>query len=104
MSKVSGAHASSGAWSLASLASDVTAIVALGTLVFFTIKINAMNQLQVVQYPNNLYMQMFQLLLPNLAALALSSSHYLNHKELRNSAIQGLRGFFTSDITYVVPF
>ena len=63
----------------------------LGLVAIYSVKINSVSHVDVNQFPNNLHMQIFQLLVPNIATLVLSVTYYIQHHVLRNAVLHAVR-------------
>jgi len=74
--------------SLASFNTTIIPMTTLGFIAVYSIKINSLSHLDVNEYPDNLHMQIFQLLVPNLASVMMSMAYYAEHSMLRNALIQ----------------
>ena len=77
--------------SLESFVSSLVPIVTLGLVAIYSVKINSVSHVDVNQFPNNLHMQIFQLLVPNIATLVLSVTYYIQHHVLRNAVLHAVR-------------
>ena len=88
--------------SLESFISTLVPIVTLGIMVLYTKKINSASHLEVNSFPNNLHMQIYQLLVPNLVSLILTLTYYIQHHVMRNAILQVLRETLSSNSWYSV--
>ena len=88
--------------SLVSFSSTVIPIITLGFVALYTVKINSLSHTDVNEYPNSLYMQIFQLLVPNITALISSMTYYFEHKALRRAIFEIFREKFKINFVYPV--
>jgi hypothetical protein len=88
--------------SLASFNTTIIPMTTLGFIAVYSIKINSLSHLDVNGYPDNLHMQIFQLLVPNLASVMMSMAYYAEHSMLRNALIQTVHEQLRINLVYPV--
>ena len=86
-----------------SLADNKMGFLGLGTFclfTFLTIQVNSITPLDMNFFPNYLYMQIFQLLGPNLIGIQLFAVYYVRQPQLRSSLIQNMSELFRNNRIY----
>jgi hypothetical protein len=79
--------------SLSNFTTNLISILGFCVFVFLTMKANSMTNLDVKEFPNSLFMQIFQLIAINMFGLTLSVVYYIKHKIMAKAIYLSVKEF-----------
>ena len=79
---------------LSSFSTNITSVIGFCIFILLTIKVNSWTMSDLRVYHNNLFIQVFQLLICNFIGFALSIVYYIKHPSMTKTLIQNAKEQF----------
>ena len=81
--------------SIADFTSNVVAVLALTSFSLLSIKINSLTQININEYPNYIYLYLFQMFCPSLLCFTVTGVNYMRHGPLRKTIWREAKGIYS---------